>query len=128
VLNFRLIFLVFVWIFSSSAWAADASSSNENALFTKPDTEILTPDQAFQLDIKAENQRTLKANFAIAKGHYLYRDKVTFESQNLVIETIFPKGDIKKDTHFGEVEVYHNALTATLILNNPPANLEKVKV
>ena len=127
-LNFRLIFLVFVWIFSSSAWAADASSSNENALFTKPDTEILTPDQAFQLDIKAENQRTLKANFAIAKGHYLYRDKVTFESQNLVIETIFPKGDIKKDTHFGEVEVYHNALTATLILNNPPANLEKVKV
>lgn len=127
-LNFRLIFLVFVWIFSSSAWAADASSSNENALFTKPDTEILTPDQAFQLDIKAENQRTLKANFAIAKGHYLYRDKVTFESQNLVIETIFPKGDIKKDTHFGEVEVYHNVLTATLILNNPPANLEKVKV
>ena len=127
-LNFRLIFLVFVWIFSSSAWAADASSSNENALFTKPDTEILTPDQAFQLDIKAENQRTLKANFAIAKGHYLYRDKVTFESQNLVIETIFPNGDIKKDTHFGEVEVYHNALTATLILNNPPANLEKVKV
>lgn len=127
-LNFRLIFLVFVWIFSSSAWAADTSSSTENALFTKPDTEILTPDQAFQLDIKADNQRTLKANFAIAKGHYLYRDKVTFESQNLVIETIFPKGDIEKDTHFGEVEVYHNALTATLILNNPPANLEKVKV
>ncbi len=127
-LNFRLIFLVFVWIFSSSAWAADTSSSTENALFTKPDTEILTPDQAFQLDIKADNQRTLKANFAIAKGHYLYRNKITFESQNLVIETIFPKGDIKKDTHFGEVEVYHNALTATLILNNPPANLEKVKV
>ena len=127
-LNFRLIFLVFVWIFSSSAWAADASSSTENVLFTKPDTEILTPDQAFQLDIKADNQRTLKAKFAIAKGHYLYRNKITFESQNLAIETVFPQGDIKKDTHFGEVEVYHNALTATLILNNPPANLEKVKV
>ncbi len=127
-LNFRLIFLVFVWIFSSSAWAADVSSSTENALFTKPDTEILTPDQAFQLDIKADDQRTLKAKFAIAKGHYLYRNKITFESQNLAIETVFPQGDIKKDTHFGEVEVYHNALTATLILNNPPANLEKIKV
>ena len=87
-LNFRLIFLAFVWIFSSSAWAADASSSTENALFTKPDTEILTPDQAFQLDIKADDQRTLKAKFTIAKGHYLYRNKITFESQNLAIEKI----------------------------------------
>ena len=127
-LNFRLIFLAFVWIFSSSAWAADASSSTENALFTKPDTEILTPDQAFQLDIKADDQRTLKAKFTIAKGHYLYRNKITFESQDIRLETVLPTGDIKKDTHFGEVEVYHNAMTARLILNNPPANLQKIKV
>ena len=127
-LNFRLIFLVFVWIFSSPAWAVEASTSTANALFTKSDAEILTPDQAFQLSITAENQHTLKANFAIAKGHYLYRNKITFESQDLALEAVFPKGDIKKDTHFGEVEVYHNALTARLILNNPPANLQKIKV
>lgn len=127
-LNFRLIFLVFVWIFSSPAWAVEASTSTANALFTKSDAEILTPDQAFQLSITAENQHTLKANFAIAKGHYLYRNKITFESQDLALEAVFPKGDIKKDTHFGEVEVYHNALTARLILNNPPANLKKIKV
>jgi thiol:disulfide interchange protein DsbD len=128
VLNFRLIFLVFVWIFSSPAWAVEASTSTANALFTKSDAEILTPDQAFQLSITAENQHTLKANFAIAKGHYLYRNKITFESQDLALEAVFPKGDIKKDTHFGEVEVYHNALTARVILNNPPANLQKIKV
>ena len=127
-LNFRLIFLVFVWIFSSPAWAVEASTSTANALFTKSDAEILTPDQAFQLSITAENQHTLKANFAIAKGHYLYRNKITFESQDLALEAVFPKGDIKKDTHFGEVEVYHNALTARVILNNPPANLQKIKV
>lgn len=127
-LNFRLIFLVFVWIFSSPAWAVEASTSTANALFTKSDAEILTPDQAFQLSITAENQHTLKANFAIAKGHYLYRNKITFESQGLALEAVFPKGDIKKDTHFGEVEVYHNALTARVILNNPPANLQKIKV
>jgi thiol:disulfide interchange protein DsbD len=119
---------VFVWIFSSPAWAAEASSSTANVLFTKPDAEILTPDQAFQLNITEENQHTLKANFAIAKGHYLYRNKITFESQDLSLETVLPQGDIKKDTHFGEVEVYHNALTARLILNKPPANLQKIKV
>ena len=127
-MNFRLFFLVFVWIFSSPAWATEDSSSTANALFTKPDAEILTPDQAFQLSITAENQHTLKANFAIAKGHYLYRNKITFESQDLALETVLPTGDIKKDTHFGEVEVYHNALMARLILNNPPANLQKIKV
>ena len=127
-LNFRLIFLVFVWIFSSPAWATEDSSSTANALFTKPDAEILTPDQAFQLSITAENQHTLKSSFVIAKGHYLYRNKITFESQDLALETVLPTGDIKKDTHFGEVEVYHNAVTATLILNNPPANLQKIKV
>ena len=127
-LNFRLIFLVFVWIFSSPAWAAEASSSTANVLFTKPDAEILTPDQAFQLSITVENQHTLKANFVIAKGHYLYRNKITFESQDLALETVLPMSDIKKDTHFGEVEVYHNAMTARLILNNPPANLQKIKV
>ena len=127
-LNFRLIFLVFVWIFSSPAWAVEASTSTANALFTKSDAEILTPDQAFQLSITAENQHTLKANFAIAKGHYLYRNKITFESQDLALEAVIPQGDIKKDTHFGEVEVYHNALMARLILNNPPANLQKIKV
>ena len=127
-LNFRLIFLVFVWIFSSPAWAVEASTSTANALFTKSDAEILTPDQAFQLSITAENQHTLKASFVIAKGHYLYRNKITFESQDLALETVLPTGDIKKDTHFGEVEVYHNAVTARLILNNPPANLQKIKV
>ena len=127
-MNFRLFFLVFVWIFSSPAWATEDSSSTANALFTKPDAEILTPDQAFQLSITAENQHTLKANFAIAKGHYLYRNKITFESQDLALETVLPMSDIKKDTHFGEVEVYHNAVTARLILNNPPANLQKIKV
>jgi thiol:disulfide interchange protein DsbD len=117
-LNFRLFLLFFIWIFSSPVQAIEASSSSENALFIKADTEVLTPDQAFRLEIQAQDQHTLKANFTIAKGHYLYRDKIKFEAKDFAIESRLPQGDIKKDTHFGEVEVYHNGLIATIAVNN----------
>jgi thiol:disulfide interchange protein DsbD len=131
VLNFRLFLLVFVWLsslISGPAWAVEASSSSENALFTKANDAILTPDQAFQLNVRALDQHTLKADFIIAKGHYLYRDKIKFEAKELAIESSLPQGDIKKDTHFGEVEVYHNALTARINLQNPPAKLQKITI
>jgi len=121
-LNFRLFLLMFVWIFSNPVHAIEARSSSENSLFTKADTEVLTPDQAFKLEIKAQDQRILKANFTIAQGHYLYRDKIKFEAKGLAIESTLPQGDIKKDTHFGEVEVYHNGLIATVTVNLPPNN------
>ena len=78
---------MFVWIFSNPVHAIEASSSSENSLFTKADTEVLTPDQAFKLEIKAQDQRILKANFTIAQGHYLYRDKIKFEAKGLAIES-----------------------------------------
>ena len=121
-MNFRLFLLMFVWIFSNPVHAIEARSSSENSLFTKADTEVLTPDQAFKLEIKAQDQRILKANFTIAQGHYLYRDKIKFEAKGLAIESTLPQGDIKKDTHFGEVEVYHNGLIATIVVNNPTNN------
>lgn len=121
-MNFRLFLLVFVWIFSNPTHAIEASSSGENTLFTKAESEVLTPDQAFKLEIQAHDQHTLRANFTIAKGHYLYRDKIKFEAKDVAIESALPQGDIKKDTHFGEVEVYHNGLIATIVVNNPTNN------
>lgn len=40
--------------------------------------KFLPPDQAFSLEVRALDQRTLLASFNITPGYYLYRDKTTF--------------------------------------------------
>ena len=65
----------------------------------------------------------------MAPGHYLYRDRIKFKSNNAQIgEITFPKGDIKKDANFGETEVFHQSFTANIALNDTPKNLDKITV
>lgn len=40
--------------------------------------KFLPPDQAFSLEVRALDQRTLLASFNITPGYYLYRDKTIF--------------------------------------------------
>ena len=107
--------------------AADNRSSTGTAsLFDKED-EVLSPDQAFKLMINAKDKTTLEANFTVAPGHYLYRERIKFETKNGQIAHInLPKGDIKKDPNFGEMEVYHQSFSAQVTLKDIPAQLEKI--
>lgn len=84
--------------------------------------EILEPDQAFKLSTELSNNK-LVANWEIADGHYLYRDKFKLslidangvESGALEL----PAGEMKNDEFFGKIFVFHNSATASLgILNN----------
>ena len=41
-------------------------------------TEFLDPDKAFQLSLESAGEGMLVARFLIAKGYYLYRDKMGY--------------------------------------------------
>jgi len=107
--------------------AEENSSSSQFSLFDRED-QVLLPDQAFKLDdVVVQDKNTLQANFTVAPGHYLYRDRIKFESKDIQItEVTLPKGDIKKDTHFGETVVFHDSFTAQISLKDAPANIEKM--
>ena len=88
--------------------------------FDQTEQELLPPDQAFKLTVRVRDENTLIAQFEPAKDYYLYRDKVAFKPQNseTSIEKIsLPKGAVKSDLTFGQVEVFHKPFEAVISLN-----------
>ena len=74
-----------------------------------PEDELLDADQAFLLSTRVVNADTLEANWKIAPGYYLYRDKFKFEPVDASFQLMpaqFPRGKIKDDPSFGKVETY----------------------
>ena len=77
--------------------------------------------------MSAKDKVTLQANFTVAPGHYLYRERIKFEVNPARIDHItLPKGDIKKDPNFGEMEVFHQSFTAVITLKDLPDNSDKI--
>jgi len=112
--------LLGLFIALTSVQAAENSSTQKNSFIENEEETFLSPDQAFKLNIRAIDATTLNAEFTIASGHYLYKDKIKFESSNNKIgELVLPKGDIKQDSHFGQTEVFHQSFSALIKLSNP---------
>jgi len=112
---------------ASPALAAESSSSSSKSSLFDIEDQVLTPDQAFKLALSPQDNNTIQASFTIAPGHYLYRDRIKFESKNATIESIvLPKGEIKKDPNFGEMEVFHQSFVAKIALKNLPDSLQTI--
>lgn len=77
--------------------------------------QFLTPDEAFQFELTRVDRDLAKANFTIAKGYYLYKDKVDISSaaDNLSVAGLnLPEGVEKTDEYFGEMMVFYNGFEA----------------
>jgi thiol:disulfide interchange protein DsbD len=78
------------------------------------ESELLPPDQAYQLSVSAKDADTLVARLSPAKDYYLYRDRIKFSIEDppgLAVESVsLPPGDLKEDPTFGNTEVYRNAV------------------
>ncbi len=104
--------------------AIDSLASLKNLLNAENNQpEFLHPDQAFKFDIYSENARSLIARFDIADGYYLYRDKISFQSQTAGVtlaEYQLPSGIKKEDEYFGLSETYYHGFEAVLPLKQQP--------
>ncbi len=83
------------------------------------DDEVLAPEVAFQVELAAQDSRTLRADFLIAPGHYLYKDRFKFELLSAGSELVsveLPDGVAKEDPTFGLMEVYYDFTTALIHL------------
>ena len=72
--------------------------------------KILHPDQAFQVTAILVGSDIVRFTWAVEEGYYLYRDKFSFTSltDDLRIDKsaiLIPRGKVKQDESFGEVEV-----------------------
>ncbi|MDO8989360.1 MAG: protein-disulfide reductase DsbD [Sideroxyarcus sp.] len=86
--------------------------------------KFLPADQAFALEVRAVDQRTLLASFTVTPGYYLYRDKTVFsvaDGKTRIARVSLPKGEPKNDPNFGMIEVYHQSFQAEILLENTDA-------
>ncbi|WP_455153183.1 protein-disulfide reductase DsbD [Cupriavidus basilensis] len=94
--------------------------------------ELLPPDQAFQVSVRATDAHTLVATLAPAKDYYLYRDRIQFSIEDppgLAVGSVsLPPGDLKEDPTFGQTEVYHRPVEAVIRLSPSSARTESVRL
>lgn len=84
------------------------------------DDGILDPDVAFEFSTELANPNTIIARWSIAPDHYLYRDKFKFSLKNAdgisLGQVQLPKGELKHDDFFGQIQVFHNQIEARIPL------------
>ena len=67
----------------------------------------LSVDEAFRLSAHRDTDASLRLEWQVAPGHYLYRDKIVVAAEApLAVAT--PAGEMKDDPNFGLTEIYHD--------------------
>ncbi|HWU83685.1 MAG TPA: protein-disulfide reductase DsbD domain-containing protein, partial [Methylophilaceae bacterium] len=107
-------------VLAQPAMAEGFSGSGKQAFLADDnDTDILPPDEAFKVSLQMVGENTLHADFKIAPGHYLYRDRFKFElipADSVGSAAELPQGEPKKDPTFGVTQVFHKDVTAVIRL------------
>jgi len=90
--------------------------------------EFLAPDQAFSYSASFDSNGNIVANWVIAEGYYLYKDKFSFSTDTAGVQLgkiELPKGKmhfgILPDGTEGDVEVYMQSLSIVIPVDNAPA-------
>lgn len=84
--------------------------------------DFLPSEQAFHLEKKKVDEQGVHLQYIIADGYYLYKNRFSFKTDNpqvVIGELKLPKGKIKQDESFGEIEAYHAVLDIVVPVNNP---------
>ena len=113
---------------SAPASGIQKLSSLGDSLLGSGQVEFLAPDQAFSYSASLNKNGDIVANWTIADGYYLYKDKFSFSTDTTGVqlgEVKLPKGKmhhgILPDGSEGEVEVYLNTLSIIIPVDNAPA-------
>ena len=92
---------------------------------------FLHPDIAYVLSTKVTSHQMIDAQWKMAKGYYLYRDKFQIKVKSPTDVSVgsltLPPGKLKQDPYFGDVEVYYDNVKATAQLSfasSIPNNVE----
>ncbi|HZD52074.1 MAG TPA: protein-disulfide reductase DsbD N-terminal domain-containing protein, partial [Woeseiaceae bacterium] len=81
--------------------------------------EFLPVDEAFRPLLTAKDANTVELSIAVAPGYYLYKDKISVATESGRVQLgklALPPGEMKSDPWFGDLEVYHRDVLATLPL------------
>jgi len=91
------------------------------------DDDLLPPEQAFALlQVRAVDGNTLRAEWNVAQGYYLYKERFSFSTDAPGITLgapSFPAGKVKQDEFFGQVEIFHGRIAVDIPVTRSAAAL-----
>ncbi len=97
--------------------------------FAHAEDEFLPPEQAFALQDSqlesSEKGHFISISWKIADGYYIYRDKVSFISNDdslILGEMQLSASETKDDPYFGEIEIFKKQLTAKIPFSLKPGS------
>lgn len=111
--RWRWLTVLVLWTFALLSTSPVRAGVGGNAM----EPELLKVEDAFRLSAGAETSGALTAEWTIAEGYYLYRDRIKFKSNTPGVtlgEPEFPPGKLKRDEFFGEVETYRHGLAVQI--------------
>jgi thiol:disulfide interchange protein DsbD len=92
--------------------------------------DLLPPDAAFQVAIHPRDAHTLVADLTPAKDYYLYRDRIKFRVQNppsiAIVNVELPRGELKDDPGFGQVEIFRRPVQAIIALQRHKLDADRL--
>lgn len=130
----RLLRLIFLWFVLAAVWPLPATAQSDPlgnpghsvkglglSLFQD---ELLPADEAFHFSAEVEDPHTLRLDWQLADGYYLYRKQFQLKSLTPGIKPAplaLPPGKTKQDPEFGTTEVYYHQVSGTSSLERPAA-------
>ncbi|MFK7814840.1 MAG: protein-disulfide reductase DsbD [Gammaproteobacteria bacterium] len=122
----RISLLLLFTFISSISWA-DSPLSN---LAGEEEEEFLDPEVAFVVTATQGNDNSIKTNWLIQDGYYLYKDKISVtpadESQLTLGKLPLPKGKEKEDEYFGLIVSIDHEFNAEIPITHLAANTKAV--
>lgn len=103
----------------SAATAAPKASLSVLAGTNNPQSEFPPVDEVFFPEIFAVDGNTVELGLRIVPGFYLYKDKISIRSLSdnaKAGQADLPQGELKVDEYFGEMEVYHDSILASVAI------------
>ena len=126
-MNLFRITLFLLFTFFTTAVFADSPLSS---LSGEEEDEFLDPDVAFVVTATQGGSNTIKTNWLIQDGYYLYKDKISVAaadvSQISLGELPLPKGKEKEDEYFGLIVSIDHEFNAEIPITKLAANTKAV--
>jgi thiol:disulfide interchange protein DsbD len=124
IIRLLLVLFLLAGVTSPSVAETDAAPARPaaNVLdlgFGAGEREFLDPEAAFVLTLEVKDADTLLAQWNIAEGYYLYRDKFKFSVDNKDVKLgkiEIPAGQKQEDPTFGQVEIHTGTLAVPIPL------------
>ncbi len=90
--------------------------------------ELLEPEKAFRYSTSSPDANTVRLQYDIADGYYMYRERFKF-STNTPGVTLgtprFPQGKLKDDPYFGKIEIYKHQVVVDIPVNRADPSVGK---